>query len=106
MMTNDILDGIPVREQRQDSVSDQLRDLCYIANRLGMRDAADAIGQMFTIGRVDRIRFGCHCDIENTISGQPDDCVLNTGDIDDCIYAKRGMRPEQCEYWRPIKITN
>ena len=39
------LRDIPTRPQRQDSVSDQLADLRQIANRMGMYDAADAIGQ-------------------------------------------------------------
>lgn len=99
---NALLDGIPVREQRQDSVSEQLRDLCHIANRLGMRDAADAIGQMFVLGKVDRIRFGCHCDLEDHM--EPDNCVILEGRLSDCVYAKEGMRPEQCEYWRPVSI--
>lgn len=101
---NELLDGIPTRPQRQDSAIDQLQDLARVAARLGMYDAADAMRQAFKLGRFDNVKYGCHCDIENTVSGQPVDCVLNSGDIDDCIYAKRGMRPEQCEYWRPVSI--
>ena len=101
---SNLLDGIPTRPQRQDSAIDQLQDLARVAARLGMYDAADSIKQAFELGKFSDIRYGCHCDIENTVSCQPDDCVLNSGDIEDCVYAKRGMRPEQCEYWRPVSI--
>jgi len=37
----DVLEGIPVRPQRQDDLRQQLRDLERVANRLGMFDAAD-----------------------------------------------------------------
>lgn len=30
------------------------------------------------------------------------DCVIDSHDYEDCIYAKPGMRKEQCEYWRVI----
>lgn len=101
---SELLDGVPARQQRQDSAVNQLQDLVRVATRLGMYDAANSINKAFELGKFDNIRYGCHCDIENTVSGQPDDCVLNNGDIEDCIYAKQGMRPEQCEYWRPVSI--
>jgi hypothetical protein len=54
-------------------------------------------------------KFGCHCDIENTISGLPDDCVFDNGDVEDCIYAvklqREGRGKAQCNYWQPIQIT-
>lgn len=36
-----VLRAIPQMTQRQDSETDQLRDLVAVANRLGMYDAAD-----------------------------------------------------------------
>ena len=39
----DVVRCIPQLPQRQDSTSDQLRDLRAVANRLGMYDAADLI---------------------------------------------------------------
>lgn len=97
-----VLDGIPVRTQRQDSAIDQLQDLARVAARLGMYDAADAIRQAFELGKFDNIRYGCHCDLEDHM--EPDGCVITDGRIADCVYAKKGMRPEQCEYWRPVSI--
>ena len=94
-----ILDGIPKRKQRQDSVSDQLADLCIIANRLGLYDAADAIRQW--CDNLPVLKYGCHCDLEPGEKAQ-DDCVIDHSVLSDCIYAKPGMRPEQCEYWKPI----
>jgi hypothetical protein len=35
---NKLLDGIPVRNQRQDAVIDQLQDLSRVAIRLGIYD--------------------------------------------------------------------
>lgn len=95
-----ILDDIPSRPQRQDSTMEQLRDLIPIANKLGLYDAADAIRQLFDTDKVDQIQYGCHVDLEPHM--EPDDCVLNTGEIHNCVYAKEGMRPEQCQYWKPI----
>ena len=99
MLTEEQICKIPVIPKRQDSVADQLADLVLVANKLGMYDAADAIKQFAK--KLPDLKYGCSCDLE---PGQPsqDDCVLDTGDIDDCIYAKRGMRKEQCENWKII----
>jgi hypothetical protein len=55
-------------------------------------------------------KFGCHCDLENTVSGQPDECVFDNGDIEDCIYATQLHREEKgktdCKYWQPIKFAS
>lgn len=45
-------------------------------------------------------KFGCHCDLNP--GEEPDDCVVNTGEHDDCVYARKGMKPEACPYWKPI----
>jgi hypothetical protein len=42
-----LLATIPAIAQRQDSLADQLQALRFVANRLGMYDAADAIQQIF-----------------------------------------------------------
>jgi len=47
------------------------------------------------------IRFGCHIDLAP--GEEPDDCVINSGNICDCALANSGMKPEQCEYWREIQ---
>ena len=43
--SNSILNTVNIEQQpqRQDSTTDQLRDLCIVANRLGMYDASDYI---------------------------------------------------------------
>lgn len=43
MNLEELLRAIPQKPQRQDSTNDQLRDLMFVANRLGMYDAADII---------------------------------------------------------------
>ena len=42
---SNLLSTIPIFAQRQDSVSNQLRDLILVANRIGMYDASDVIKQ-------------------------------------------------------------
>lgn len=91
---------LPVMEQRQDSLSEQLKDLELVANRLGMYDAADAIRQLFQTGKINNIKYGCHCDLEPHM--EPDGCVIDEGRYHDCIHAEKGMRKEQCEYWRVV----
>lgn len=54
-------------------------------------------------------KHGCHCDIENMPDGyQPDDCVMDYGDHDSCVYARQlqreGKDKTACQYWRPIKM--
>lgn len=97
---SDLLASLPAMPQRQDSAREQLADLRIVANRLGMYDAADALRQLFETDGLETLKYGCHCDIENTESGLPDACVIDSHDYEDCIYAKKGMRKEQCEYWR------
>ncbi len=91
------ISALPALPIRQDSVSAQLEDLRLVANRLGMYDAADAISQMFP--RLKDLQYGCHVDAmtENLVDKT---CVIDSGMHNDCIYAKPGMRREQCEYWR------
>lgn len=48
-----------------------------------------------------KIKFGCYCDLDP--GKKPDACVLDNGDYEDCIYAKKGMKKETCAYWREIK---
>jgi hypothetical protein len=43
MISKEIRDQIPSLPQRQDSTTDQLRDLMAVANKLGMYDACDWI---------------------------------------------------------------
>ena len=86
-------------KQRQDSVSEQLADLRLIANRLGFYDAADAINQWCR--NLPELKYGCYCDLEPGRQAL-NDCVIDTGEFYNCIYAKEGMRKEQCEYWRVI----
>lgn len=93
------LNTIPSLPQRQDSTADQLADLISVANRLGMYDAADVVQQMSK--NLPEPKYGCHCDLEPGM--EPDGCVLDDGRPQDCIYAKKGMRKEQCEFWRAIK---
>ena len=49
---------------------------------------------------LDERKFGCHCDLDPGM--EPDACVLDEGRPDDCIYAARLKRKEDCEYWREI----
>lgn len=91
----------PVYEQRQDSVLEQLADLELVANRVGCYDAAEIIRQWVS-GSValPEVKYGCHVDLAE--GDEPDGCVLDVREHDKCIFAKPGMRKEQCQWWRPI----
>lgn len=84
--------------QRQDSVIDQVADLVAVANRLGMYDAADVVKQL--LPKLPTLKYGCHCDLYPGV--EPDGCVIDDGEIYDCIYAKESGRKEKCKYWRII----
>lgn len=45
----DHLPYIPIQTQRQDALMDQLRDLVFVANRLGMYDAADWMSRAWQV---------------------------------------------------------
>lgn len=93
------LHQLPARPQSQLSLSEQMATLKQVANRLGLYDAADAVRQLMP--RLPELKYGCHVDLEH--GSEPDGCVIDTGDISDCIYAKEDMRKEQCKYWQIIK---
>lgn len=45
--------------------------------------------------------YGCHCDLESMEDGfEPDGCVIDEGNPQDCIYANCGDK-WKCKYWRP-----
>jgi hypothetical protein len=92
------LQVLPAWPQSQESLSDQMASLIQVANRLGLHDAADAVAQMSK--NLTKIQYGCHVDLEP--GEKPDGCVIDTGHLNDCIYANPGMRKEQCEYWRIV----
>ena len=93
------LQSLPCWPRSQASLSNQMADLVLVANRLGLFDAADAVRQMSS--NLDSVKYGCHVDLFDGV--EPDDCVIDTGRLCDCIYAKEGMRKEQCEYWRIVQ---
>lgn len=93
------LQSLPAWPQSQASLGDQTVFLIQVANRLGLHDAADAVTQL--IPRISEARYGYHVDIEPGI--EPDGCVIDEGNYHNCIYAKEGMRKEQCKYWRIVK---
>ena len=104
------LSKIPSLPQRQDSTTEQLLDLKRVANRLGMYDAADMLDGFFNMLKptimsdIENIekenKYGCHCDLD--VGQTPDGCVIDEGKPWNCIYATKGIRKEQCEWWRPL----
>jgi len=92
---------LPSWPQSQEPLATQLASLIQIANRLGLYDAADTVKQMST--KLTDMRYGCYVDLDPGM--EPDGCVIDTGDLHNCIYAKKGMRKEQCEYWKIITTT-
>lgn len=67
-------------------------DSCYHILPDPLRKAYDQLGSS--------IRWGCHVDLDP--GQQPDECVISSDKHSQCVYARKGMRPEQCEYWKPI----
>lgn len=53
-MSHDYTECVAERDQRQDSLADQLRDLVPLANRLGCYDAADFIESVLERDEVQR----------------------------------------------------
>lgn len=92
------LHTLPVWPQSQESLSEQIAGLIMVANRLGLYDAADAVRQL--IPELSKVKYGCHVDVEH--GAEPDGCVIDSGHHAHCIYAKAGMRKEQCQYWRIV----
>ena len=90
---------LPSWPQSQASLSDQMASLVQVANRLGLYDAGDAVKQF--VPRLEEVHYGCHVDLEP--GNEPDGCVIDTGELHNCIYAKSEMRKEQCKYWRIVQ---
>jgi hypothetical protein len=90
---------IPKLPQRQDALADQLIDLIFVANRLGMYDAADFIKNQTPI--LKTLEYGCHFDLDPEM--EPDECILDFGyDYTYCTMATKDMIKEQCVFWKPI----
>lgn len=51
--------------------------------------------------------YRCHIDLDLEDGMEPDDCVLDSGRRDDCVYARlHGDRArEHCGEWKPIQIA-
>jgi hypothetical protein len=50
--------------------------------------------------QADGVKFGCHCDLDE--GEEPDECYIDLGRLDDCIYAPRHRTREGCPYWREV----
>ena len=90
------LSKLPAWPQSQEPLADQMANLISVANRLGLFDAADAVQQMAK--NIGELRYGCHVDLEPGMFSTS--CVVDTKDFDDCNLARKGMRKEQCKYWK------
>lgn len=100
----DIIDQIPVIPKSEFPLRDQLGILLVVGSRIGLFDAVDATRQLISTDKIKEVKYGygCHCDVDD--GEQPmDDCVIDTGNIHDCIFAGKDIRKEQCEYWKIIK---
>ena len=54
---------------------------------------------------MSEIKYGCHVELGQ--GEQPDDCVLNYGAPDDCVFGRTPSgrirkAPHTCKYWKPI----
>ena len=56
-----------------------------------------AIGTV-KVMKVHQQKYGCHCELE---TGQtPGGCVIDASARHDCVHASRGIKKEDCEYWK------
>lgn len=105
-MEEEILNLLPSIPKRTDSVENQLTDLIMIANKLGMHDAVDAINYVYK--NLPKPKYACFVEayLEDGKWYEVDPtCVIDSySKTQDCIFAKEGMRKEQCEYWESTQF--
>lgn len=57
--------------------------------------------------KLEYVRYGCHVDLG--VGDKPDGCVFDSGDIEDCINARRlseqGKGKRDCGEWKPIDAS-
>lgn len=66
------------------------------------------IGELTTERKVQAasgIKYGCHIDLAE--DEKPDNCVIDSGRMNDCVYASRYGKDgrKHCGEWRPIKFA-
>lgn len=89
-------------EQHRDPGEYMDHEAVYNAGVLeGLRLAKAAL-QDVKVSETLSERYGCHCDLEPGMA--PDGCVIDEGRPQDCIYAKPGMKKEQCKYWKAMPV--
>ena len=94
------IQDLPSWPQSQESLASQMGFLVQVANRISLFNIADAVKQL--TAQLDEARHGCHVELYED-GAELDGCVIDEGNLHDCICAKKGMRKEQCEYWRIVK---
>lgn len=56
--------------------------------------------------RASEKKYGCYCDLDPGM--QPDDCVLDHGEVNGCVYAQAlvnaGKGKEDCHEWKPVVL--
>jgi hypothetical protein len=51
--------------------------------------------------RVKPVKYGCYCDGSDS-DYTYNDCVIDSGDYEQCVYARTEMAKEDCEHWREL----
>lgn len=46
-------------------------------------------------------KYGCYAD-EEDLTPIYDDCVIDSGDYEQCVHAHPGIAKEDCKHWREI----
>jgi hypothetical protein len=69
----------------------------------------ETVSGQATADSAEPVRYGCHCEVDATLTGEPDSCVFDDGDVDDCVYAtqldRQNKGKKDCQYWKPIRTT-
>lgn len=56
--------------------------------------------KLFNIEYPTGVKYGCHVELFCSRTFEPDDCVIDLGKPEDCIYAHNYTSREQCPYWK------
>lgn len=102
-------------DSMQDAFTNAILAACREERHAALAEAATLFAsakhqQMILDFIGEKLRYGCHCDIESMGDGfEPDDCVFDNGDICNCVYAtkleREGKSRDDCEYWKPIRFA-
>jgi hypothetical protein len=70
--------------------------MLHVGNLRALTQAAEKLSACLPEHR----KYGCHCDLEPGM--EPDGCAIDDGKPENCVYAREGMKKEECKFWKPV----